>query len=37
MKRAAKALEEAVDYRGLRIKKIETGGYRKKTEPEGKK
>jgi hypothetical protein len=35
--RARKALEEAVDYRGARISKIETGGYRKKTEAEGKK
>jgi hypothetical protein len=35
--RARKALEEAVDYRGARISKIESGGYRKKTEPEGKK
>jgi hypothetical protein len=32
MKRAAKALEEAADYRSARISKIETGGYRKKTE-----
>lgn len=32
MKRAAKALEEAADYRSARITKIETGGYRKKTE-----
>jgi hypothetical protein len=35
--RAKKALEEAVDYRGARISKIESGGYRKKTEAEGKK
>lgn len=35
--RATRALEEAIDYRDARIKKIETGGYRKKTEPEGKK
>lgn len=32
MKRATKALEEAADYRSARINKIETGGYRKKTE-----
>jgi hypothetical protein len=37
MARAKKALEEAADYRSARITKIETGGYRKKTEPEGKK
>jgi hypothetical protein len=39
MKRAAKALQEAAEYRGMRINKIETGGYRKKTEAEseGKK
>jgi hypothetical protein len=30
--RAMKALEEAADYRSARITKIETGGYRKKTE-----
>lgn len=37
--RARKALEEAVDYRSARITKIESGGYRKKTqaETEGKK
>jgi hypothetical protein len=32
IKRATKALEEAADYRSARITKIETGGYRKKTE-----
>ena len=37
IERARKALEEAVDYRGARISKIESGGYRKKTEAEGKK
>lgn len=37
MARAKKALEEAADYRSARIAKIETGGYRKKTEAEGKK
>lgn len=37
MKRAAKALEEAADYRSARITKIETGGYRKKTAEEDKK
>jgi hypothetical protein len=37
MKRAAKALEEAADYRSARITKIETGGYRKKPATEDKK
>jgi hypothetical protein len=32
IKRATKALEEAADYRSARISKIESGGYRKKTE-----
>lgn len=32
IKRAMKALAEAADYRSARITKIETGGYRKKTE-----
>jgi hypothetical protein len=35
--RAKKALEESVDYRGARITKIETGGYRKKPATEDKK
>jgi hypothetical protein len=39
MARAKKALTEAIDYRGARIVKTETGGYRKKpeAETEGKK
>jgi hypothetical protein len=35
--RAAAALNEAIDYRDARIKKIETGGYRKKPADAGKK
>lgn len=39
MSRAKRALNEAIDYRGARINKTETGGYRKKpeAESEGKK
>lgn len=35
--RSADALKEAADYRDARIKKIESGGYRRKTSTEGKK
>jgi hypothetical protein len=36
-KRAATALNESIDYRDARIKKIESGGYRKSPAPAGKK